>query len=252
MKPILATGSVVRNFLNSEVGAWPARPIDSSKPFQCQDRRPLKPQPIDDLTAVGPKPWTQKDADCFLLPNSRIKIGDVLYLREAFKPVDLLIDDVDREDPVLIAYKADGVILRHEGDPVKPFKYGTGEEWNLEHPKAGKWRPSLHMPKWASRIHLEVMRVRVGRACDISEEDAKAEGVHVGQRGPVDAGSNTCNVCGKHKHLHIGSIGACPQGYGTSFSNASFAGGFKFLWAQIYGPDAWEKWVWAYDLKRIK
>jgi hypothetical protein len=80
-----------------------------------------------------------------------------------------------------------------------------------------RWRPSIHMPRWASRTTLEVESVRVERLQDISEEDAKAEGVMWYQ----------------------------------DMSNAEV---FQTLWESINGPGSWDAnpWVWVITFKRIK
>lgn len=83
-------------------------------------------------------------------------------------------------------------------------------------------RPSIHMPRWASRINLEVTNVRVERLKDISEEDAIAEGCDYPEVG----------------------------GMGWKFK-ADF--NFKFLWKKIYGEDSFDAnpWVWVLEFKRL-
>lgn len=79
-----------------------------------------------------------------------------------------------------------------------------------------KWKPSIHMPRWASRITLEIVQVRVELLQDISQEDARKEGMH-------------CPYCETEKGL------------------------FENLWNKIHGPDAWDKnpWVWVIEFRRI-
>lgn len=85
------------------------------------------------------------------------------------------------------------------------------------------WRPSIHMPRWASRITLEITGLRVERLQAISEADAAAEG--------------------------------CPGGHGSIPGYAySATPGEQFieLWKSINGADSWaaNPWVWVVDFRR--
>ena len=87
-----------------------------------------------------------------------------------------------------------------------------------------KWRPSIHMPRWASRITLRVTNVRVERVQEISEEDALAEGVYGDEAAPFDQA--TATMC------------------------------FEALWDSInakrgYGWDA-NPWVWVVEFERVE
>ena len=88
-----------------------------------------------------------------------------------------------------------------------------------------RWRPSIHMPRWASRITLEVTEVRVERLQSISEEDAIAEG---------------CTL-------------ECMRPTGDDSGSAIHGpGGYLALWESINGPDSWDAnpWVWVVKFKR--
>ncbi|MEF8259316.1 hypothetical protein U9949_14045 [Escherichia coli] len=90
-------------------------------------------------------------------------------------------------------------------------------------PVSEKWTPSIHMPRWASRILLEITDVRVERMHDMSEADAKAEG-------------------------------ATPATYKITPPEAVYRVGFGDIWRSIYGQDNWlsNPWVWVIEFKRIQ
>lgn len=90
-------------------------------------------------------------------------------------------------------------------------------------PVSEKWTPSIHMPRWASRILLEITNVRVERLHDMSEADAKAEG-------------------------------ATPATYKITPPEAVYRVGFGDIWRSIYGQDNWlsNPWVWVIEFKRIQ
>lgn len=89
-----------------------------------------------------------------------------------------------------------------------------------------EWKPSIHMPRSASRIDLEIVSVRVERLQDITEEDAKAEGVD----GPESESAKAVGWC-------VGPKAA-----------------YRFLWNSINGVDAWDAnpYVWVVEFKRVK
>jgi len=90
-----------------------------------------------------------------------------------------------------------------------------------------RWRPSIFMPRWASRITLEITNVRVERLNDISEEDAECEGIS--------------SSFGNWKNYTDQSV-VCQT------SKASF----RTLWESINGPGSWDAnpLVWVVEFKR--
>ena len=208
------------------------RPIIFSAPMvrailagtKTQTRRVVKPQPAD--VALLPRRWSdamrRRDSPD-MYGNDGLTLeavpmadgswgqcrcpygqpGDRLWVREAWSR--------DEEDGALF-YRAD---------------VGTGNEaddWqrNIDDGASGyRWKPSIHMPRWASRILLDVTAVRVERLQDISDEDSLAEGIY-----PTSTG------------LYPGSPRAA----------------YQKLWEQINGPGAWDAnpWVWVVEFRRVE
>ncbi|STE16474.1 hypothetical protein [Citrobacter sp. wls718] len=95
------------------------------------------------------------------------------------------------------------------------------------------WTPSIFMPRWASRILLEITDVRVDRLNGISEADARAEGM-------PSAGE----LLPDYPDTYLTPVG--------DFATAKVA--FQRLWESIYGKENWQAdpWVWVIEFKRIE
>lgn len=147
--------------------------------------------------------------------------GDRLWVREAFAPVDRNGHKCAARDAAFVVL-SDGAQKYRDGAYFPPLpKYQQGAFDGI------KWRPSIHMPRWASRITLVVTDVRVERLQDISERDACAEGVK--PSGPTFEADD------------------------AEFGDARTA--FHFLWDGINGKRApWSSnpWVWVVSFARLE
>lgn len=94
-----------------------------------------------------------------------------------------------------------------------------------------KWRPSIHMPRWASRLTLEIVSVRVERLRDISEADVIAEGI---THDPKGGDGYYRQWSGK------------PGMWWESPLHA-----YRDLWESINGPGSWaaNPFVWVVEFK---
>lgn len=150
---------------------------------------------------------------CFEIwsPWMRTNPGDRLWVREAWS-------DVNTESGPALLFRADGNYRWCDEDayPVEYERYPgcIFATWGADLLRGvdGRWRPSIHMPRWASRITLEVTGVKVERLQDITNEDALAEGALESELPYV--GAMTCD-------------------------QARVA--FSLLWDSLHGKLSWEQ-----------
>jgi hypothetical protein len=149
--------------------------------------------------------------------------GDRLWVRETHAPQ---ADCWGSWERWLCGAGGEAPILHYAAD-FKPFQNDNG--FVIRKPFIEKWRPSIHMPRWASRIDLAVTGVRVERLQEISEADAIAEGLS------PQPGGGWGLADGSHFH------GSDPR---ISYWS---------LWDAINGEGSAEAnpWVWCVEFKRI-
>ena len=115
-------------------------------------------------------------------------------------------------------------------------------------PDTLSWKPSIHMPRWASRITLLITSVRVERLQDISEADAMTEGIERLPDPVIDGGWSGPN------RFTLKGMGSGAYAGLVSWNAPTATELYQRLWAEINGPESWDAnpWVWAVAFKHIK
>ncbi|WP_346868061.1 hypothetical protein [Clostridium sp. UBA1353] len=204
-------------------------------------RRVIKPQPIQQIPLGFVTSSTdKKHEDCFgwgmsehggIVDYAKLpcEIGDILYVRETWCDTTKdLIDDSDLE----------------VGECRYIFKVDdNGHRQPIIEVDVKRWRPSIHMPKEAARIFLEVTNVRVERLQDITEEQSIKEGCSgIRCKKPHNYNSDECcGYCNNSGYIEPPQLE------------------FLYLWNStlqkeqlgLYGWDA-NPWVWVIEFKKLE
>lgn len=255
--PLLFSAPMMRANLNTKPGVWPAEPIDPTKPYKSQSRRPIEFNPIHEglnfgwsglksghyCTGSPEHGWVlraRRGDGCWEDKTYREfcrygQPGDLLWSRETWKTEELEsgLDGV--------RYRADDAFI-----PIENTREAA-DAWGEAHHICGrtdKWKPSIFQPRWVSRQSYKLMEVRVERVRDISNEDAIAEGI---ERNCVSGDHPLCPACQPY--------GKCQSEnewvhYGRDLDDIpaeSPRESFESLWRLIHGKrHPWETtWVWV-------
>ena len=158
-RPILFSGEMVRAILEGR---------------KTQTRRVLGIQPLDHLTMKVPNEWivlVSRNPNHGRVIRCKYGVpGDRLWVRETWGAVS-----PDEEMRILreckVEYRAD----LPDGSTDQPGGWPADEARGDD--DAPKWKPSIHMPRWASRITLEIVHVHVEKLQEISQYDVYSEGI---------------------------------------------------------------------------
>jgi len=224
-RPILFNAEMVRAILDGR---------------KIQTRRPIKHQPsrsdiLPNLVFPRTKREAENDSPCgYVYPNAVNeilgmcpfgKVGDRLWVRETWSVISHAFND----DGLMVNWVPDRLSVQVKEMPSGNgyytghviYRADGGMEWSDDdgcHTEKSFWHPSIHMPRSACRIILEITSVRVERVQDISESDAAAEGFDIPAADGQDWRFNA-----KHN--------------------------FKFNWDRIYKNWTKNPWVWVVEFK---
>lgn len=216
-RPILFNDPMVRAILSGQ---------------KTQTRRVVNPYPPAQRTVIPYRPSAivpQQDGTFAAYTDSRKfkeftcpygQPGERLWVRECWAPIGMT-ELCTGKQRTSYEYRAGRLVLKQGQEPAiieqEPFFH------------VDRWYPSIHMPRAACRLVLEIVSVRVERLQDISREDAIAEGVQWDD-----------------------AMGGYHVDDGSHF-NASFAAeSYRSLWKHINGAESWaaNPWVWVINFKR--
>src|SRR5574343_491511 len=239
-RPILFSAPMVRAILAGQ---------------KTQTRRVVKPQPPSNMHRhcwfdAPVYAWTYEPEPAAKWHRVRCPYGvpdDRLWVRETWASPEIQI----------VAYKADAecgawmgdggggrIWIRHGLIHESPY-YMQGRfpaDTRTLRKYGGRWRPSIHMPRWASRITLEILSVRVERLQEITEEDAIAEGVESAACA-ARPGKRVYRDYYLDKHDPFEWYADPRRSY-------------ESLWDRINGkrgyPWVSNPWVWAVEFRRVE
>ena len=171
--------------------------------IKTQTRRKLKFQPANasELPALGACPYGQP---C-----------DRLWVREAWRT----LKEYDAKQPGELPHDV-------------PLRYEADQHYNQSEFEPGRLRQGIFMPRWASRIELEITHVRLQRLQDISESDVIAEGI-------------------------LAIYGNTPaEDFLADEEDEDLLGPtdlYRAIWESLHGAGSWESnpWVWVVGFRKI-
>jgi hypothetical protein len=177
------------------------------------------------------------------------KAGDRLWVRETWA---FGCAEAAAEEDRLAVYRADLDESPRATDAALRRQYPA----LCAHYKFNRWRPSIHMPRWASRFTLEITDVRVQRLQDTSADDIVAEGVKypVTSRGCVDGMVRPLiQISGDHhpgNYLRSLKKGGRPWTH-EELLKAHWASRWDAIYAKRGSGWGTNPWVWAISFRRI-
>lgn len=249
-KPILMSAPMVKATL-ADLKTQTRRPINPQPTLTTPWKREDVPEGTEKYLPYGLRPDTPANR-LILTPCPYGWPGDGLWVRENFRVLNATPaweseteSGTDGDDGAArVSYVADDAVRDIHDLSVRQDGVDESEQ-AMRFFQRYKIIPSIHMPRWASRINLDIADIRVERLQDISEDDAKAEGV------PEEYTYR--NITPKMLTSYSSLVNA-ERAVNPPILQ-SWVHGYHRLWDEINGttgPKSWNAnpWVWVVTFKR--